>query len=208
MSSMNLATNVPLYPQQLTQSWVDQLPWFAVQTRPRFEKKSRRNCARRVSKHSCLCSLRSAVERSTEDGGYATVPRIRFSASHGRSECARRSSSNHRRHLVVGVRGIGTPIPNEEISAIQRLLNEKIPFESHPFLQIGQQVRIRGAVSTVSREFSQRFGDQSLVVSVELVQRSIPCVFRDFRSSLFNCRDGVDRRTRLSRSCTWAAVVA
>src|SRR5271167_3339563 len=45
---------------------------------------------------------------------------------------------------IVGPRGQGTPIPDEEIEAVQRLLTHEIPYVNHPFLKVGQRVRIRG----------------------------------------------------------------
>ena len=74
----------------------------------------------------------------------------------------------------LGVRGIGTPIPDSEISAVQKLLQEKVPFEPYPFLKVGQGVRIRGgSLDGIKGILTQIRGDQSLVVSVDLIQRSI-----------------------------------
>jgi transcription antitermination factor NusG len=74
----------------------------------------------------------------------------------------------------VGVRGLGTPIPEEEITAIQAVLAEKIPFEPYPFLKVGQRVRIRGgSLDGIKGILTAVRGDQSLIISVEVIQRSI-----------------------------------
>ena len=44
----------------------------------------------------------------------------------------------------VGVRGIGIPVPEKQIESLKTLLTNGIPVQDHPFLQIGQRVRIRG----------------------------------------------------------------
>lgn len=43
----------------------------------------------------------------------------------------------------VGVRGEGTPIPEEQIQAVRTLVDGGLPWSAHPFLKIGQRVRIR-----------------------------------------------------------------
>lgn len=74
----------------------------------------------------------------------------------------------------VGVRGEGTPIPEWEIESVRLLLSRDVPFASYPFLQIGQRVRIRGgALDGVEGLLVARNGHSKLVVSVELIQRSI-----------------------------------
>ena len=47
---------------------------------------------------------------------------------------------------LVGVRGTGTPIPDEQIEAVRRLVEKQLPWSSHPFLKIGQRVRIRSVL--------------------------------------------------------------
>jgi len=75
---------------------------------------------------------------------------------------------------LVGVRGYGTPIPDEQIDAVRALLTQKIPWSFHPFLKVGQRVRIRGgALDGVEGIFLSRNGDDTLVISVDAVQRSL-----------------------------------
>src|ERR1039458_5960145 len=50
----------------------------------------------------------------------------------------------------VGVRRQGTPIPDEQIEAVRTIVEERVSWQSHPFLKIGQRVRIRsGALDGV-----------------------------------------------------------
>ena len=73
-----------------------------------------------------------------------------------------------------GAKGEGTPIPDEQIEAVRILLNEQLPWSEHPFLKIGQRVRIRGgAMDGVEGILLARNGDRTLVVSVDVIQRSL-----------------------------------
>ena len=75
---------------------------------------------------------------------------------------------------IVGARPAGTPIPDEQIEAVQRLVSHNVPCVNHPFLEVGQRVRIRGgALDGVQGTLLARKGETSLVVSVELIQRSL-----------------------------------
>ena len=74
----------------------------------------------------------------------------------------------------VGVRGIGTPIPDEQIDAVRTLVEEQLPCCSHPFLKIGQRVRIRGgALDGLEGILLSRNGDRTLIISVDAIQRSL-----------------------------------
>jgi transcription antitermination factor NusG len=74
----------------------------------------------------------------------------------------------------VGLRGQGTPIPDEQIEAVRTLVSQNLPWSSHPFLKAGQRVRIRGgALDGVQGIFLSRNGNDTLIVSVDAIQRSL-----------------------------------
>lgn len=74
----------------------------------------------------------------------------------------------------VGVRGAGLPIPDDQIENIRTVLAQRTPWCSHPFLKAGQRVRVRGgALDGVEGIFLSENGDHSLVVSVDVIQRSL-----------------------------------
>ncbi|HKT10602.1 MAG TPA: UpxY family transcription antiterminator [Terriglobia bacterium] len=74
----------------------------------------------------------------------------------------------------VGIQGQGTPIPDAEIENIQVLLSSKVPFEPYPFLRVGQKVRIRGGyLDGVEGILAAKNSDRSVVISVDLIQRSL-----------------------------------
>jgi transcription antitermination factor NusG len=74
----------------------------------------------------------------------------------------------------VGPRREGTPIPDSQIEAVRALVDGQLPWSSHPFLNIGQRVRIRsGALQGVEGILVSRSGENTLVISVEAIQRSM-----------------------------------
>jgi len=74
----------------------------------------------------------------------------------------------------VGVRGLGVPIPDKEIEDIQTLLAHNVNCVTYPFLSLGKRVRIRGGcLDGVEGILVAKNADRSLVVSVELIQRSV-----------------------------------
>ena len=75
---------------------------------------------------------------------------------------------------LVGARGEGTPIPNEQIDAVRSVVNGQLPWSSHTILKIGQRVRIRsGALDGLEGILVSRNGDSTLVISVDAIQRSL-----------------------------------
>jgi transcription antitermination factor NusG len=77
-------------------------------------------------------------------------------------------------YSLVGTRAEGTPIPEDQIDAVRRITEEHLTWHSHPFLKIGQRVRIRsGALDGVEGILTGRSGESTLVVSVDAIQRSL-----------------------------------
>lgn len=75
---------------------------------------------------------------------------------------------------LVGERGEGSPIPDAQVDAVRILVQSALPCSSHPFLKIGQRVRIRsGALDGLEGILVSRNGDNTLVISVDALQRSL-----------------------------------
>ncbi len=74
----------------------------------------------------------------------------------------------------VGVRGEGIPIPDSQVESVRKLLSNKLPYTTYPFLKVGQRVRVRGgALDGVEGILLARNGNRTLVISVEPIQRSV-----------------------------------
>lgn len=74
----------------------------------------------------------------------------------------------------VGVGWEGTSIPEAQIDAVRSLLAQQLPCCVHPFVKIGQRVRIRGgALHGIEGTLLSRNGDRTLVVSIDAIQRCL-----------------------------------
>ncbi len=77
-------------------------------------------------------------------------------------------------HGFVGTHGSSLPIPDEQIESIQKVLMQTAPWRSYPFLKVGQRVRVRGgAMDGVEGVFVSENGDHSLIISIDVIQRSM-----------------------------------
>jgi transcription termination/antitermination protein NusG len=149
--------------------------WYALLTKPRHEKLvSERLTERGVE---TFLPLVTEVHRWSDRNKVVQLPLFscyvfaRFVAN--RADCLRVLRVNGVLQLL-GSRGEGTPIPNEQIDAVRTLVESPIPWSAYPFLQIGQRVRIRGgALDGVQGILLSRAGNSTLVISVDLIQRSL-----------------------------------
>lgn len=75
---------------------------------------------------------------------------------------------------VVGNGGEGSAIPEEQINAVRITLGNALNWTSHPFLRIGQRVRIRGgALEGMEGKLVNRNGADTFVISVDALERSL-----------------------------------
>ena len=167
------------------QSWPDQIAvpslnadsasWYAVQTQARHE----RVIARRLGDYGVETFLPMVTETHRWSDRKKTVELPLF----GCYLFVKIIPTNEDRlrvlridgvHNLVGVRGQGTPIPEEQIYAVRKLIEEQLTWSNHPFLKIGQRVRIcSGALDGVEGILVSRNGDETLVISVDAIQRSL-----------------------------------
>jgi transcription antitermination factor NusG len=149
--------------------------WYAVQTRARHEKA----VAHRLSERGVNTFLPTVTEVHRWKDRKKTIELPLF-------DCylfVKLMPTNEERQRVlrtdsvlglVGTDRLGTPIPNEQIDAIRILIDEQLPCCSHPFLKIGQRVRIRGgALDGLEGILLSRKGNRKLIVSVDAMQRSL-----------------------------------
>ncbi len=74
----------------------------------------------------------------------------------------------------VGSERHGTPIPDEQIEGLRKVIAENIPCMPNPFVSAGKRVRIRGgSLDGVEGILACLGRDQTLVISVELLHRSV-----------------------------------
>jgi transcription antitermination factor NusG len=149
--------------------------WFAVRTRPRHEKKVELVLQEKGiqaflplfgAKHQW--SDRRRIVHSPLFPGYVFTRIVEATDAH---VSVLRTAGVI---AFVGVRGKGLAIPNGQIEAVQAILDGGISFTPHPFLHVGQRVRIRGGcLDGLEGILHAKNGDQSLIVSVAMIQRAI-----------------------------------
>ena len=82
----------------------------------------------------------------------------------------------------VGCGGLGSTIPDDQIAAVQSILREKLTVSPYPFLNVGQTVRIRGgSLEGIQGILLNINGNQSLIISVACVQKSVAVQIEGYR---------------------------
>jgi transcription termination/antitermination protein NusG len=149
--------------------------WYAIRTRSRHEKVA----AREIEAQGIpvflplVASLRQWSDRRTEVElplfpGYAFVRVAYFSGDRVRVLRANGVVS------FVGSTMGGASIPDEQIESIRTVLIRKVPIEDHPFLKLGQRIRVRnGCLSGVEGILVAVKETRMLVISVEPIQRAV-----------------------------------
>ena len=149
--------------------------WYAVQTRPQHE----RAVAMRLREKGVTLFLPLLTEihrwsdrrKSVEVPLFSCYVFIRITPTNEDRLKVLRTDGVFN---FVGVRQQGTAIPDEQIDAVRTVVEEHLTWQCHPFLKIGQRVRIRsGALSGIEGILLSRNGDRSLVISVDAIQRSL-----------------------------------
>jgi transcription antitermination factor NusG len=157
--------------------------WFAVQTRPRYERKVHSELQEKgvqtflpVHPEVHQWSDRKRTVEMPLFPGYIFVrvtpsvdDRVRVLRANGVIS-------------FVGARNIGVAIPDHEIDAVQSVVKSGLPFKPYPHLEIGQRVYVRGGcLDGVQGVLTAVNGDRGLVVSVNLIQRSIAMRIEGFK---------------------------
>jgi len=151
------------------------LRWFAVQTRSRHEKKAHAELQEKgiqsflplfAEKHKW-----SDRQRVVEMPLFPQYLFVRIAVSSDERIAVLRTNGVVG---LVGTKGSGIAIPDVQVERIQRVIEQKIPYNPHLYLNVGKRIRIRGgALDGVEGILTAVNGDQTLVVSVELIQRSL-----------------------------------
>jgi transcription antitermination factor NusG len=157
-------------------SWdVTGVVWFAVQTWPRYEKKVAAELERKeIEVFLPLLSAKhqwSDRHRTVELPLFPSYVFVRIpETTPARVRVLRTNGVTN----FVGMRATGSPVPESEIESVRALLSRGIAFQAHPFLNVGQRVRIRGgSLHGVEGILREKNADLTLVVSIQIIQRSL-----------------------------------
>ena len=149
--------------------------WYAVHTVARHEK---RVAAQLEEKRVCtFLPLLHQVRRWSDRRSVVETPMFSCYAFVRMVQSVEERLRVLRTPGVLGFVGSerqGTPIPEEQIESLRKAISEKVPCLSHPFIDVGKRVRIcGGALDGVEGILMLQGRDRSLVISVELLQRSV-----------------------------------
>ncbi len=156
-------------------SGLEPCSWYAVQTLPRHEKKV--DAGLRLKGVETFLPLLSEKRQWTDRRQLVDLPLfpgyvfVQIAAGASNRVPVLRTCGVRG---FVGGRGLGTRIPDAEIAAVRSVVERKVPFHSLERLEVGQRVRLRGgSLDGVEGVLVAVKGKQSLVISVELIQRSL-----------------------------------
>jgi transcription antitermination factor NusG len=154
---------------------VEELRWYALHTRARHERVVE-NRLREQGMETFLPTMRE-THRWSDRKKVVEVPLF---SCYVFVRCALNSDDRTRVYRVdsalgfVGTRGMGIAIPDDQIEGVRTVLSQTAPCRTHPFLKVGQRVRVcGGAMDGVEGVFLSENGDRSLVISVDVIQRSL-----------------------------------
>jgi|SRR5271165_4388229 len=153
----------------------DGLHWYALHTRARHEKVVEHRL--REQGLETFLPITEELRRWSDRKKKVEVPLF---SCYVFVHCALSAEDRTRIHRVdsvlsvVGSRGSGLAIPEEQIESVRTLLAQESPWRSYPFLKAGQRVRVRGgALDGVEGVFLTENGDHSLIISIDAIQRSL-----------------------------------
>lgn len=156
-------------------SAADDRAWYAIQTRPRNEKKITTRLQGKGIE--TFLPLMNEVHRWSDRRQMVSQPLFPgyiFVHIIQRPEPRLSILNTMGVYGFVGVRGAGIPIPDKQIVDIQTIVTSAEAFTPYPFLRVGQRVRVRGGcLDGVEGSLVSINTDHSLVVSVELLKRSM-----------------------------------
>jgi|SRR5271156_4612633 len=162
---------------------LDARSWYAVETRPRYEKM--------VSKSLRDKGIETFLPLFSEKHQWSDRRRVVAMPVFPRYAFVRIDPSTSERVPVlrtrgvmsfVGNRGMGAAIPDAQIDSVRNIIDQEVPFSPFAFLDVGERLRIRGgSLDGVEGILAAINGDQSLVVCVELIRRSLAIRIEGYR---------------------------
>jgi transcription antitermination factor NusG len=151
------------------------LRWYALQTRSRHEKRVTADLQEKaIQAYLPLCSAQHQWSDRRKFVDTPLFPGYVFVKITPDAQARVPVLQTNGVISFLGVRGVGIPIPESEIAAICTVLRQNIPVEPHPFLELGQRVRIcGGSLDGIEGILTGMDAKKRLVVSIQLIQRSV-----------------------------------
>ena len=174
MSTAGHYIQYPKMPLQMSIPVVE-VHWYAVQTRSRHERVVAAQL-REQGVNDIFLPLITKVQRWSDRRKLVEFPLFSgYLFVHAAVSPLIRKAVLFTRGVAgfISMRGEPLPIPDEQIDNIRELLAKNIRCASHPFLKVGQRVRIRGgSLEGIEGILVGNNGDRKLVVSVDAIERA------------------------------------
>lgn len=75
---------------------------------------------------------------------------------------------------LVGINGTPVPVPEEQIEAVRTMVEQKLPYDPHPYLCEGMRVRVkRGPLAGAEGILLAKKKQYRFVISIDLIQKSV-----------------------------------
>jgi len=163
------------HPQTGLVGTIAPLEWFALRTRPRHEKMVAQQLE--TGGLEAFLPLCAQVRSWSDRRKIVELPLFPGYLFVRTSQIVQERVRVFRARGVLGFVGPNnqaTPIPAQQIEAVRSLTQSQADIRPHPYLNIGQRVRIQnGALQGLEGILIRVANDQSLIVSVDLIQRSV-----------------------------------
>ena len=149
------------------------LVWYAIHTNYQHEKAVARILAQK--RFDVFLPLYDAAHRWKDRTKHLSLPLFPcYVFVQGGLERRLQILSTPGVHGFVGWSGRAAPIPKAEIDAVLRMMESSLRVEPHPFLKLGDRVRIKsGALEGVEGILLRKKNLYRLVLSVEMLQQAI-----------------------------------
>ena len=147
--------------------------WYAIQTRSRHEKVVRDQLAAKSITHLLPLWRKRSVWKDRIKvvevplfGGYlfgyfALQDRITVLETVGVAR-------------LVGINGKPVPVPEEQIAVVRTMVEQRLPYDPHPYLVEGMRVRIkRGVLTGAEGVLIAKKHKYRLVISVDIIQQGV-----------------------------------
>ncbi len=158
--------------------------WYGRHPGPRHEKIVAQRLEERGVTAFCLWSPKctgGAIARRQCSCRYLVVMYSRNSRPTDRNDYACYASMEYSVWSAPGVRALRFRMGKSTRFGVWS--NTELPWSSHPFLKVGQRVRIRsGALDGMEGILLSRNGDRTLVISIDAIQRSLAVRVEGIRS--------------------------
>jgi transcription antitermination factor NusG len=155
--------------------YVEQEPWYAVRTKSRHEK-----VVCKQLEADGLEFYLPTVQQSRQWSDRTKVIDCPLFPGYVFLRVPNFSSMKVQVLRKVGVIGFignergAASIPDSELNSVRLLLQNRIPYASHPYLKVGQRIRVMDGVLRGVEGILVGLGSRNgLVVSIDLIERSL-----------------------------------